>query len=275
MMAIKARANVTISRIVDISTVTRYYKLQSSTTIVPSKPTTNPPSGWTTTEPSYSSGSTNTLYFVDCTVMTNGTFSYSEVSKSSSYEAAKDAYNKAANCEVEIEQNRSAIEIRATISALDALSDTVESNSENYVSKDDYSKLDQDLNEKIDGVAGELGNLDSTVASNKNETDKGISTANDSISSLAETISKYFKFSGQGMEIGSSDSSVKLVLNNREINFAQNENVKSSWTPDDFKVGNIKVEVNKRAQFGNFAFVPRSDGSLMFLKVDDEGGASS
>lgn len=274
-MAIKARANVTISRIVDISTVTRYYKLQSSTTIVPSKPTTNPPSGWTTTEPSYSSGSTNTLYFVDCTVMTNGTFSYSEVSKSSSYEAAKDAYNKAANNETSIEQNRSAIELRATISRVDELASTVDSNASTYVNKDDYADMTDNLNSKITNIDGKVGNLDSTVASNKNETDKGISTANNSISSLAETISKYFKFSGQGMEIGSSDSSVKLILNNREINFVQNENVKSSWTPDDFKVGNIKVEVNKRAQFGNFAFVPRSDGSLMFLKVDDEGGASS
>ena len=275
MMAIKARANVTISRIVDISTVTRYYKLQSSTTIVPLKPTTNPPSGWTTTEPSYSSGSTNTLYFVDCTVMTNGTFSYSEVSKSSSYEAAKDAYNKAANDETSIEQNRSAIELRATISRVDELASTVDSNASTYVNKDDYADMTDNLNSKITNIDGKVGNLDSTVASNKNETDKGISTANNSISSLAETISKYFKFSGQGMEIGSSDSSVKLILNNREINFVQNENVKSSWTPDDFKVGNIKVEVNKRAQFGNFAFVPRSDGSLMFLKVDDEGGASS
>ena len=274
-MAIKARASITISRIVDISTVTRYYKLQSSTTIVPSKPTTNPPSGWTTTEPSYSSGSTDTLYFVDCTVMTNGTFSYSAVSKSSSYEAAKEAYNKAANCETSIEQNRSAIELRATISRVDELASTVDSNASTYVNKDDYADMTDNLNSKITNIDGKVGNLDSTVASNKNETDKGISTANNSISSLAETISKYFKFSGQGMEIGSSDSSVKLILNNREINFVQNENVKSSWTPDDFKVGNIKVEVNKRAQFGNFAFVPRSDGSLMFLKVDDEGGASS
>lgn len=90
-----AKAEITISRIVDIASVTRYYKLQSSTASAPARPTTNPPSGWTTAEPSYTSGSTNTLYFVDLTVFTNGTFSYSTVSKSSSYEAAKEAYNKA------------------------------------------------------------------------------------------------------------------------------------------------------------------------------------
>lgn len=90
-----AKAEITISRIVDIASVTRYYKLQSSTASAPAKPTTNPPSGWATAEPSYTSGSTNTLYFVDQTIFTNGTFSYSTVSISSSYEAAKEAYNKA------------------------------------------------------------------------------------------------------------------------------------------------------------------------------------
>lgn len=52
-------------------------------------------SNWSKTEPSYTSGSTSTLYFVDQTVMSNGTIKYSDVSKSSSYEAAKEAWNKA------------------------------------------------------------------------------------------------------------------------------------------------------------------------------------
>ena len=77
--------------------VTRYYILQPSTAEAPSKPKTNPPpSGWTDTEPTYTSGSTNSLYFCDLIVFSDGTWAYSEVSKSSSYEAAKEAYNKAA-----------------------------------------------------------------------------------------------------------------------------------------------------------------------------------
>ena len=121
-MAVKAKASITISRIIDILSVTRYYLLQSSTSAAPAKPTTNPPpSSWAKTEPSYTSGSTKTLYFVDCTEFTNGTFKYSEVSKSSSYEAAKEAYNKAAavetrvtNAETAINQNKEAITLRAT-----------------------------------------------------------------------------------------------------------------------------------------------------------------
>lgn len=121
-MAIRAKADITISRIIDIKSVTRYYLLQSSSSASPTKPTTNPPaSSWATTEPTYTSGATSTLYFVDCTVFTNGTFSYSDVSKSSSYEAAKEAYNKAksvetriVSAETKISQNTEAISLRAT-----------------------------------------------------------------------------------------------------------------------------------------------------------------
>lgn len=98
-MAVKASIQITISKVIDVYAVYRYYKLQSSTLAKPSKPTANPPSGWSDTEPAYVSGSTNTLYFVDCNVYSDKTFSFSEVSKSSSYEAAKDAWNKAQNAQ--------------------------------------------------------------------------------------------------------------------------------------------------------------------------------
>ena len=97
-MAILARAMVTLASIKDVASTTRYYKLLSSTATAPSAPTTNPPDNtWSTTEPTYSSTSTNTLYFVDLTVFSDGDFAYSEVSKSTSYEAAKSAYNIAQN----------------------------------------------------------------------------------------------------------------------------------------------------------------------------------
>lgn len=97
---VKAKAEITISKIIDIEKTVRYYLLQSSTSSAPSKPTANPPGGnWVTIEPSYTTGSTNTLYFADLTIMSDDSFSYSAVSKSSSYEAAKAAYNKAVSAE--------------------------------------------------------------------------------------------------------------------------------------------------------------------------------
>ena len=96
------QAQITLYKIVNVESTTRYYLLHSSTAAAPARPTVNPPGGnWVTAEPAYTSGSTNTLYFVDLTVYSNilpdsnVNYSYSPVSKSSSYEAAKEAYTKA------------------------------------------------------------------------------------------------------------------------------------------------------------------------------------
>lgn len=95
-MAIKASGAITLSSVVDVWSTTRYYLLQSSTQAPPARPTTNPPTGgWDDTEPTYTSGSTNTLYFTDLTVFSDGSWAYSLVSVSSAYEAAKAAWNKA------------------------------------------------------------------------------------------------------------------------------------------------------------------------------------
>ena len=97
-MAVKAAGQITLSSVVDVLATYRYYLLQSSTAAIPSKPTTFPPaSAWDDTEPGYTEGSTNSLYTVDCTLFSDDSFLYSAVSLSSSYEAAKAAYNKATN----------------------------------------------------------------------------------------------------------------------------------------------------------------------------------
>ena len=99
-MAVKASTTVTITAYRDTKSVTRYYKLVSATASAPTIAQTVKPSeisglGWTDTEPTYTSDSTNILYFFDASVFSDDTWLYSEVSKSSSYEAAKQAYNKA------------------------------------------------------------------------------------------------------------------------------------------------------------------------------------
>lgn len=92
---ILARSTITLTYIRDIVSTSWYYKLQASTASKPAKPTSAVPSGWDTAEPTYTDGSTNSLYAVQKTTFSDGTFEYSEVSLSSSYEAAKVAYNKA------------------------------------------------------------------------------------------------------------------------------------------------------------------------------------
>ena len=95
-MAVKASGSVTVASITDVASTTRWYLLQSSTLSAPSKPTASPPGGsWAAKEPTYTEGSTNSLYTCDETTFSDGTWAYSSVSLSSSYEASKTAYNEA------------------------------------------------------------------------------------------------------------------------------------------------------------------------------------
>lgn len=219
-MNIKARATVTISRIIDVEAEIRYYLKQSSTLSTPAKPTTYPPpSIWETTEPDYSSGDTDTLYFVICTVFTNGTFKYSDVSKSSTYEG-----------------------IRKTESRIDQTSDSI-TMSVSY----QIEKVRDDINSKAD-----------------KEDLKGYTTVQEH-----QKILKYMKFTENGLEIGEGNNRLKLVLDNHAIRFTNGGITIGEWDGENFYTGDMVVKLNQRAQFGNFAFVPRSDKSLMFLKVKD------
>ena len=100
-MAIKARTTVTLTQYRDTQSVTRYYKLQPAGSSAPLKPETKPPSSdWTDSEPACDIS--KELYFCDLTMFSNGEGEYSKVSKSTSYEAAKEAYNMADNAQKSI-----------------------------------------------------------------------------------------------------------------------------------------------------------------------------
>lgn len=96
-MAVKGSATVTLSQYRDTDSVTRYYKLQPSSMAAPDKPTNvkpnEAPAGWSKAEPACDI--TKTLYTCDVTVFSDKTTHVSDVSKSTSYEAAKEAWNKA------------------------------------------------------------------------------------------------------------------------------------------------------------------------------------
>ena len=101
-MAVKASATITLTSYRDTKSVTRYYKLQTAGSSAPLKPDTKPPSSdWTDSEPACDIS--KELYFCDLTIFSNGEWEYSKVSKSSSYEAAKEAYNRANNAQTSID----------------------------------------------------------------------------------------------------------------------------------------------------------------------------
>lgn len=97
-MPTRASDRVTLAVVASPTYVRTYYRMQASTASAPAAPTTNPPaSPWSTTEPAYTTGSTDTLYTVQLVAYGSAAFEYGPVQKSSAYEAAKQAYNLALN----------------------------------------------------------------------------------------------------------------------------------------------------------------------------------
>lgn len=231
-MAVKASAIITLSYLVDIVSTTRYYKLQSSTAAAPSKPTANPPSGWSKTEPTYTAGSTNTLYFVDCTVFSNATFAYSDVSKSSSYEAAKEAYNKAQA----VEKATETVKQELTDYKVDARKDMDSITAS-------VTETRTELTTTTENVYDALGRLqDTTVSTEELESVKQllitqwsdqleyrftqvtnlIDSTNGTVAENQRLLEQYIRFEGARITLGRSDSAIQAVLSNDRLEFVEN-----------------------------------------------------
>ena len=242
----------------------RYYLLQSSTLAAPEKPTTYPPpSTWATTEPIYSNPDSDpdTLYFVTCTVYVNGAFKYSDVLISSTYESFRSS-------ETRINQTMSSIDFSITEQINTVRTDykTYTDNAlNNYVTNADYTEDKKNTDDKMSDIEDDLSNKATKDDLN------GFAT-----SEQYNEIRKYITFTKDGIKI-SSDSTydnpdakhLTLTLDNEAIKFENNGVVIGRWDGTNFYTGDMVVKLNQRAQFGNFAFVPRSDKSLMFLKVQD------
>lgn len=236
-MAVKASVQITISKVIDIHACYRYYKLQSSTLAKPSKPTTNPPSGWSDTEPAYASGSTNTLYFVDCNVYSDKTFNFSEVSVSSSYEAAKDAWNKANNA-----QN----------TANDAL--PKDEAKDIYTTQLEMSKTNSEL--RLD--------FTKSIASATADMQSKLYESNTATTQKFGEISKYIRFVDGNIVLGETGSELTLTVQNDRISFQQSGNEVAYFSNNNLYIR--IAEVLKTLRVGNFEFAPRYDGGLILKK---------
>ena len=282
-MAIKASDSITLSSVTDIESVWWYYKLQSSTLNPPAKPTTNPPSSdWTLTEPTYTAGSTNTLYFVELTVFSDGTFDYGNVSVDSSYEAAKAAYNKAQAveqrvtvAETAIEQTQEAITLRATKEEVEAANDQIE------ILDADISSALADigaLNGEVTELAQQMITSDGiknivfessqykSIASIVEQNSQGLQVLRETtvtgIEGRLDTIEEYVRISGSNVDIGRSDSDTQLHLDNE--GWAVTEvGQETIWARDNRVVApRFQTDI---IIIGSLAFVS-SDGDLSLLK---------
>ena len=116
-------------------------------------------------------------------------------------------------------------------------------------------------------VQSELTVMADKITMDFTTTTEKIVETNGELLAMAEKFYKHFDFSEDGLGIRAGENAMHLELDNDLIIFKKNGEQFGWWDGVDFHTGNIVVSLNERAQFGIFAFVPRSDGSLDFLKV--------
>lgn len=133
---------------------------------------------------------------------------------------------------------------------------------ESYVETGNFEKYQKTVSAQLKVVSDQISfNFESTT--------KDIEDVNGDLKETNNKLEKHFDFSLEnGLIIRTGEENeMQLVLDNDIISFQKNGVQFGWWDGVDFHTGNIVVDVEERAQFGNFAFVPRSDGSLSFLKV--------
>ncbi len=87
---------------------------------------------------------------------------------------------------------------------------------------------------------------------------------------VTEELEKHFEFTVDGLIIKAGGNTMELLLDNDRISFRKNGKEFGWWDGVDFHTGNIYVDADKAAQFGNYSFVPYSDGDtdgLDFVRV--------
>lgn len=132
--------------------------------------------------------------------------------------------------------------------------------SEDYVEQTEFDTYKQTTDAELVVQAGQ-------IEMNFKTTEKSITSVDGEMNTKFNELYKHIKFSENGIVIGTN---LTLTLDDDIIVFKRNGVPFGRWDGVNFYTGNIIISVEERAQFGNFAFVPRSDGSLSFLKVGDE-----
>lgn len=152
-------------------------------------------------------------------------------------------------------------------SIIDSCNNNIDKALENYVRNGDYTQYKESVKAQLEILANQI-EMNFTSVTNS------IDTVNTNSQNKFNEISKYIRFTIDGIELGANENTLKLTLDNDMIRFERNNETVGWWDGIDFHTGNISVDISEQAKFGNFAFVPRSDGSLMFLKVDSVIGGN-
>lgn len=240
---------ISLASVTDIQGIYRFYHLGPDK---PEVPVSYPPSDtvWSRTEPEYSLGNTDNLYYVDCTVFVNLSFSYGLVQLSSDYEASKKVYADA------LARIDNAVKI--TDSQINKEKDAIRTEiSEKYYDKENLDSQFGEISSKIEQTKNSF-NFEFTNF--KADIDSSIKQNNVSLNE----IHKYIRFIDGNIYLGAEDNPVQLIEKNDRISFVQAGSEVAYFSNNKMYVND--GQFNNTLRIGNFEFSPRPNGSLDFKK---------
>lgn len=129
-----------------------------------------------------------------------------------------------------------------------------------YVETSNYEAYKKEVSSQLEIMANQIS-LSFT------ETAERITEVDGDLQKTLENLEKHFDFTLDGLTIRGGEQAMSLKLDNDSVSFWKNGQQFGWWDGVDFHTGNIIIDVNERAQFGNFAAIPRSNGGLSWLKV--------
>lgn len=131
---------------------------------------------------------------------------------------------------------------------------------------DSYAKT-SDLESLRKTVESQFSVMADEISMRFTETTEHIVNVDGDLQRTMETLSKHFDFGLDGLTIKAGPNAMSLRLDNGIISFEKSGQQFGWWDGVDFHTGNIIIDVNERAQFGNFAAIPRGSGNLSWMKV--------
>ena len=240
---------ISLASVTDIQGIYRFYHLGPDK---PELPTSYPPSDtvWSRTEPEYTLGNTDNLYYVDCTLFVNLSFNYGLVQLSSDYEASKKVY---ADALARIENA-----VKITDSQINKEKDAIRTEiSEKYYDKESldsqFGEISTKLEQTKDSFNFEFTNFKADIDS---------STKQNNVSFTE--IHKYIRFIDGNIYLGAEDNPIQLIEKNDRISFVQAGSEVAYFSNNKLYVND--GQFNNTLRIGNFEFSPRPNGSLDFKK---------
>lgn len=240
---------ISLASVTDIQGIYRFYHLGPDK---PEVPVSYPPSDtvWSRTEPEYTLGNTDNLYYVDCTVFVNLSFSYGLVQLSSDYEASKKVYADA------LARIDNAVKI--TDSQINKEKDAIRTEiSEKYYDKENLDSQFGEISSKLEQTKNSF-NFEFTNF--KADIDSSIKQSNVSFTE----IHKYIRFIDGNIYLGAEDNPIQLIEKNDRISFVQAGSEVAYFSNNKMYVND--GQFNNTLRIGNFEFSPRPNGSLDFKK---------